>query len=142
MSRSRRTGGARATMRAMAGVLSVIAALSFSAPGRAADYDYGAAPQPSENTYGGVACRLGVPFWVQYSPAGDVATAETLPWPSVYYGHFSGGRPYKAADGQTLVDWRDEHVCFSSRANCREWVEHLFVQYYRPEGYWTCTFLR
>ena len=85
----------------------------------------------------GVACSIGQPFWV---PSRE--TAETLPWPSVYLGHFSGGRPYLAADGRTLVDWRDEYVCFPSRAQCREWVREFYQAYHRPEGYRACLFLR
>ncbi|MEJ0093532.1 MAG: hypothetical protein WDN46_08850 [Methylocella sp.] len=136
MSRNRKTAGARDAVRAMAGVLSVIAALGLSAPGHAADYP-DRAPVGGEDPFEGVACSIGLPIW---EPQG--VTAETLPWRSVYYGHFSGGRPYRGPDGRVLVDWRDEHVCFPSRAKCRAWISHLRYVYDRPEGYWACVFLR
>jgi hypothetical protein len=103
-------------------------------PARAAD----ASDSPLATArHEGVACSIGQPFWV---PSRE--TAETLPWASVYLGHFSGGRPYLAADGQTLVDWRDDYVCFPSRAQCREWVRDSYRAYHRPEGYRACLFLR
>lgn len=102
-------------------------------PSLAADYDYGPPPWPE----GGVACSIGQPFWIPSGP-----TAEVLPWPSVYYGHFSGGRPYIDAYGQTIVDWRDEHVCFPTRAECRAWVHASYRYYHQPEGYRGCLLLR
>ena len=125
-------GAARGIALAASVLLGLAAFLSV--PARAADFAEGPlATAPHE----GVACSIGQPFWV---PSRE--TAETLPWPSVYLGHFSGGRPYLAADGQTLVDWRDEYVCFPSRAQCREWVRDSYRAYHRPEGYRACLFLR
>jgi hypothetical protein len=137
MIRGRRTAGAHKALRITARVISMVAALSFSAPVRAADYGYGSALEGGEDSHEGVACSIGQPFWVPTGP-----TAETLPWRSVYYGHFSGGRPYIDDYGRTIVDWRDEHVCFPSRADCRAWISDLRRAYRRPEGYRACVFLR
>ncbi|WP_036258757.1 hypothetical protein [Methylocapsa aurea] len=84
----------------------------------------------------GVACSIGAPPWA------PPITAETLPWRSVWFGHFSGGRPFAGPYGQALVDWRDEKVCFPTRASCRAWIHELRRAYHRPEGYWTCLLLR
>jgi hypothetical protein len=109
-------------------------ASSPSSPAWAADIAEG--PQPTA-PHGGVACSIGQPFWVPLKE-----TAETLPWPAVYLGHFSGGRPYLDADGRTLIDWRDEYVCFPTSAQCRAWVRGSYRTYHRPEGYRTCLLLR
>jgi hypothetical protein len=85
----------------------------------------------------GVACQVGAPFWEP--PA---ATAEDLPWASVWLGHFSGGRHFKDGNGQTFIDWRDDKVCFPSRHECQAWIASLRRAYHRPEGYWTCLLLR
>lgn len=118
----------------LACALMLVLTLSPSSRAVAADF-----PLDAQATapYGGVACSIGQPFWVPLK-----ATAETLPWPSVYLGHFSGGRPYLVPDGRTLVDWRDEYVCFPSSAQCRAWVRDSYRAYHRPEGYRTCLFLR
>ena len=84
-----------------------------------------------------VPCSVGAPFWTL--PA---VTADELPWASVWLGHFSGGRPYSDGNGQTLIDWRDELVCFPTRQLCESWVRRLRRSYHRPEGYWTCLLLR
>ncbi len=104
----------------------------FSPPARR---DFAAGPPPAP--YGGVACSIGQPFWVPLK-----ATAETLPWPSVFLGHFSGGRPFLGADGETLIDWRDEYVCFPSSGQCRAWVRESYRTHHRPEGYRACLLLR
>jgi hypothetical protein len=108
----------------------ILPGLTFGLPALAAD----AADAPHD----GVACSIGQPFWV---PSRE--TAETLPWSSVYLGHFSGGHPYLAADGRTtLVDWRDEYVCFPTSAQCRAWVRDSYKTHHRPEGYRACLLLR
>jgi hypothetical protein len=104
----------------------------------AADWAYGPPPPAGEypeNT--GVPCSAGAPFWAPLA-----ATAAVLPWPSVWLGHFSGGRPYTDGTGRRLVDWRDEKLCFPARQQCQAWVRGLRRAYHRPEGYWTCLLLR
>ena len=121
-------------------LLAFAVALIISTSSRAAELGFG---PPASATLGdltrggGVPCSAGAPFW-----APPKATAEELPWPSVWLGHFSGGRPYKDAFGLTLVDWLDEKVCFPSRRACNAWVSRLRRAYRHPEGYWTCLFLR
>jgi hypothetical protein len=108
--------------------------LTFGFSALAADFAGG--PRPT-TPHGGVACSIGQPFWVPLKE-----TAETLPWPAVYLGHFSGGRPYLDADGRTLVDWHDEYFCFPTSPQCRAWVRESYRTHHRPEGYRACLLLR
>jgi hypothetical protein len=97
-------------------LLSIAGCLTFSSVGHAADWNF-APPPPAAADYSensGVPCSAGAPFWAPL-----VATAAVLPWPSVWLGHFSGGRPYVGGNGQTLVDWQDAKVCFPSRHQCQ-----------------------
>ncbi len=114
---------------ALAGFVSLLAAAAFAAD--VAEPDYPAAVPEGA----GVVCTLMDPFAL-------AASAATLPWPSVWLGHFSGGRPYADGTGRTLVDWRDEKVCFATRAYCEAWIAELRRSYSDPEGDWTCLFLR
>ncbi len=114
--------------------LALGSAFGLSSLASAADIAEGSQPAAP---YQGVACSIGQPFWVPLRE-----TAETLPWAAVYLGHFSGGRPYLDADGRTLIDWRDEYVCFPTSAQCRAWVRGSYRAYHRPEGYRTCLLLR
>ncbi|MDQ6704151.1 MAG: hypothetical protein M3Z96_14240 [Pseudomonadota bacterium] len=86
---------------------------------------------------GGAACSVGAPVW-----APPAATAEDLPWTSVWLGHFSGGRRFEAGSGQIFIDWRDAKLCFPSRQECQAWITGLRRAYRRPEGFWTCLLLR
>jgi hypothetical protein len=88
---------------------------------------------PPENA--GVVCTINDPFV-------RAASAATLPWQSVWLGHFSGGRPYKDDLGRTLIDWRDEKVCFASQAICRSWLTAMRHYYPDPQGWVTCMLLR
>lgn len=107
--------------------------------GRAAELPLGPPPAISVEELGsmGVPCDVGAPFWEPPLP-----TAADLPWPSVWLGHFSGGRPYVDGYGVTLVDWRDEKLCFSSRRACQTWIAVMRRAFHHPEGYWTCLVLR
>jgi hypothetical protein len=101
---------------------------------QAADIAETAGPkQLPENA--GVVCTLDDPFM-------RAATAATLPWQSVWLGHFSGGRPYKDDLGRTLIDWRDEKVCFASQSVCRAWLKAMRRYYPDPQGWVTCMLLR
>jgi hypothetical protein len=115
------------------GLLFVAALLSFCGAGHSADSASGAASPAAV----GVVCSVGAPFW-----APPAATAEELPWVSVWLGHFSGGRHFENLNGQTFVDWRDDKVCFPSRQMCQAWIAFLRRAYHRPEGFWTCLLLR
>ncbi|MGQ0446337.1 MAG: hypothetical protein ACT4O2_14740 [Beijerinckiaceae bacterium] len=126
--------GVAVRRRPLAPRLSFIAALfSFCGAGHAADSASGGAPPAAV----GVACQVGAPFW-----APPAATAEELPWASVWLGHFSGGRQFENLNGQTFVDWRDDKVCFPSRQECMAWIALLRRAYHHPEGFWTCLLLR
>jgi hypothetical protein len=123
---------------ASARLLSTAAYLSLASVSYAADWAFGPPPPAAANYWeNGVPCSIGAPFWAR-----PMATAAVLPWRSVWLGHFSGGRPYTAGNGQTLIDWRDEKVCFPARLQCQAWVHSLRRVYHRPEGYWTCLLLR
>ena len=119
-------------------LLFIAALLGFCAAGHAADWAFGP-PPPAAADYpeNGVPCSIGAPVW-----APPTATAEDLPWASVWLGHFSGGRRFGGGNGQTFVDWRDEKVCFPSRQTCLAWIAGLRRAYRRPEGFWTCLLLR
>ncbi|MDQ6702100.1 MAG: hypothetical protein M3Z96_02815 [Pseudomonadota bacterium] len=118
--------------------LFVAAFLSFCGAGHAADSALGTAPPAAggDRASGGAACPVGAPVW---SP--PAATAEDLPWASVWLGHFSGGRRFDDGNGQTLIDWRDDKLCFPSRQKCQAWIAGLRRTYRRPEGFWTCLLL-
>ncbi|HET6377681.1 MAG TPA: hypothetical protein VFG05_05160 [Methylocella sp.] len=113
-------------------------ALAFPAHGRAnGSRLLELSPSYTEAAAAGVPCNAGAPFWAPIR-----ATAAMLPWQSVWLGHFSGGRPYPAGNGVTLIDWRDEKFCFPSRRACDRWIADLRQAYHDPEGYWTCLVLR
>jgi hypothetical protein len=120
-------------------LLFIAALLSFCGAGRAAGSASGTpSPAAGEDPASfGAACQVGAPVW-----APPAATAEDLPWASVWLGHFSGGRRFEAGNGLTVIDWRDEKVCFPSRRLCQAWVRGLRRAYRRPEGFWTCLLLR
>ncbi|MGH6846141.1 MAG: hypothetical protein ACREC0_01500 [Methylocella sp.] len=120
------------------GLLFVAAFLSFCGAGIAADWAFGPPPSAAADyPENGVPCSIGAPFW-----APPAATAEDLPWASVWLGHFSGGRHFKDGNGQTFIDWRDDKLCFPSRQKCQAWIAGARRAYHRPEGYWTCLLLR
>lgn len=110
----------------------VVLSYFLAADGRAADFALPEGPAPDE---AGVVCTLNDPFAL-------AATAATLPWPTVWFGHFSGGRPYTDGTGRTLIDWRNEHVCFPTRSKCHAWITEMRHSYSQPEGDWTCMYLR
>lgn len=125
----------RQKFRLCAGAAGLVVFMSFlAADGRAADFALPEYPTPDLEG-AGVVCTLNDPFAL-------AATAATLPWPSVWLGHFSGGRPYTDGTGRTLIDWRNEHVCFATRSQCTAWIEEMRHSYSQPEGDWTCMFLR
>jgi hypothetical protein len=111
------TNGVQATGGAL-----VLASLLLH-PVHAADY---AGPVPVVTEPLVADCRDGVP---------------RPPWASVWLRHFSGGRPVPTAYG-TVLDWRDEKLCFPDRASCNAWIRPLRRDYSRPEGYWTCMPIR
>ena len=120
-------------------LLFTAAFLSFCGAGHAAGLASGTASPAAwgDLASGGAACSVGAPVW---SP--PVATAEDLPWVSVWLGHFSGGRRFDDGNGQTVIDWRDDKHCFPSRQKCQAWIAGLRRAYRRPEGFWTCLLLR
>jgi len=71
----------------------------------------------------------------------DWGPAISLPWRSVWLGHFSGGRYERTAEASVL-DWKDEKVCFPSKASCGRWISANRHAFHHPEGYWTCLPIR
>lgn len=116
------------------GVAFAAGMLWLGASSRAADIAEPVEPPTLPETVG-VVCTLNDPF-------ARADMAATLPWPSVWLGHFSGGRPYRDEFGRILIDWHDEKVCFASQAICRAWIGAMRQGYHDPEGYWTCMLLR
>ncbi|SFK39424.1 hypothetical protein [Methylocapsa palsarum] len=129
---------------ALGAIVALWALSSLPPPGHAADIDQASelrqtspAVGPGPSPEAGVPCSIGQPFWEP-----SEITAEELPWRSVWYGHFSGGRPFVDPYGRSWTDWRDEKICFSSKSLCQSWVKALRGAYHRPEGYFTCLMLR
>lgn len=100
-------------------------------PGSAADL-----PETPAAEYS--VCSLGL----QFEPG--VPTAKDLPFQHVWYGHFTGGRPFEAKDaqGRILIDWVDQRVCFPSKPSCDAWISQQRQAFHHPEGFWTCLPLR
>ena len=59
-------------------------------------------------------------------------------WPSVWLGHFAGGRIAPAYSGERVLDWQDRYFCFPSRAACAAWQKSMAAAYRGLEGYRTC----
>jgi hypothetical protein len=116
--------------------LTIIAAfLGVCSAGHAAGSASGTASPAALRDPTSFACPVG-------APAPPAATAEDLPWASVWLGHFSGGRRFEDGSGQIFIDWRDDKLCFPSRQKCQGWIAGLRRAYRRPEGFWTCLLLR
>ena len=74
-------------------LLFIAALLSFGGAGHATDQAFGPPHAAAADYQGnGVPCSIGAPFWTP-----PEATAEDLPWASVWLGHFSGGRRFEVA---------------------------------------------
>jgi len=89
-----------------------------------------------------VPCQLSSFFGNLFQPA--EASAQTLPFAHVWYGHFSGGSPFRQPDGsgRVLIDWQDEKLCFASKNRCDAWISQQRREFHHPEGFWTCLPLR
>ena len=98
--------------------LALGSAFGLSSPAWAADIAEGPPPTAPE---GGVACSIGQPFWV---PSRE--TAETLPWPAVYLGHFSGGRPSRRF--RTDLDRLARRICLLPDERAMPRLGARFVQ--------------
>jgi len=95
---------------------------------QAADLDYVPGPVPPE---GGAPC-----VFENWGPVIPYA------WPSVWLGHFAGGRFTEDAYGHPVLDWHNEKVCFSSHASCRHWIAENHRALHNPEGDQGCVFIR
>ena len=100
---------------------------------------------------------LGMATFVVNGPAraADLGEAMALPpgvpcestvvqsFPSVWLGHFSGGRSFYPWPGSAIaLDWRDEKLCFPSQSTCNRYVHAMRRDFHRPEGYFTCLPIR
>ena len=95
----------------------------LGAPSQAADLGLARAPLAAE----GLPCE---------SP-------EVKAYPSVWYGHFSGGYSHYLGPGESIVlDWRDEKLCFPTRGVCDRYMRVMRRDFHRPEGYFTCLPIR
>ncbi len=65
-----------------------------------------------------------------------------VPMRDVWLGHFAGGRWVRDPYGAKVIDWRDEHVCFSSLGGCQSWQRSMRAAFNRVEGYRTCVRIR
>ncbi len=101
-----------------------------------------AAATPSQAAYPGLSGYAGgVPADGVSCIFEDGGPAISLPWRSVWLGHFSGGR-YTRTTEASLLDWKDEKVCFPSQAACSRWIGANRRAFHHPEGYWTCLPIR
>lgn len=74
---------------------------------------------------------------------GIACDAGQLPWPSVWYGHFSGGQAhYERGAPQVDLVWEDRKLCFPSRRACLAWQRAEHRDFHRVQGYVTCLRLR
>jgi hypothetical protein len=64
------------------------------------------------------------------------------PFENVWLGHFAGGRWILDPFGAKVIDWRDEHVCFASRASCELWQRRMSAAFNRIGGHRTCVRIR
>ncbi len=69
------------------------------------------------------------------------APVISLPWRSIWLGHFSGGASQQTTYGQPLI-WKNENVCFPSHASCNRWIHANRRAFHNPEGHWTCLPIR
>ncbi len=75
--------------------------------------------------------------------SGIACDASLLPWRSVWFGHFSGGRAdYVGGDPQIALVWKDEKLCFPSRQECLSWQKAQHQLFHQLQGYWTCLRIR
>lgn len=70
------------------------------------------------------------------------ATRDLPQWPSVWLGHFSGGRFVPVTVDRSQVDWRDSYFCFASKRDCDGWLRAMRVNFRDVEGYKTCLIIR
>ncbi|MHB8883637.1 MAG: hypothetical protein ACYC5H_00895 [Methylovirgula sp.] len=74
---------------------------------------------------------------------GIACDASLLPWPSVWFGHFSGGLAYyRRGAPQVRLIWKDQKLCFPSRQECLSWQRREHRLFYRVQGYTTCLRIR
>jgi len=64
------------------------------------------------------------------------------PFRDVWLGHFTGGRWVRGPYGDKVMDWRDDHVCFASRARCDIWQGRMRAAFHQIGGYRTCIRIR
>ena len=101
----------------------VLGAAASAAPAQAADLGIARAPLVAE----GLPCE---------APAVQA-------FDSVWYGHFSGGYSHYLGPGESIVlDWRDEKLCFPTKASCDRYMRVMRRDFHRPEGYFTCLPIR
>ena len=78
--------------------------------------------------------------WLSDGP--NCGVLANAPFRDVWLGHFAGGRWIPDPFGAKVVDWRDEQVCFASRAHCQSWQRSMSAAFSRIGGYRTCVRIR
>lgn len=74
--------------------------------------------------------------------AACAGVAQAYPTSDLVLGHFAGGRFVRTAWGVSVLDWRDDHTCFTSARACRAWQRDMRIAYRQVEGDRTCLPLR
>ncbi|MDB5649183.1 MAG: hypothetical protein JWL62_703 [Hyphomicrobiales bacterium] len=68
--------------------------------------------------------------------------AQAYPTSDLVLGHFAGGRYIRLSGGPVILDWRDDHTCFTSARACRAWQRDMRIAFRQVEGDRTCLPLR
>lgn len=64
------------------------------------------------------------------------------PLPSLWRGHFSGGRNADPQADFVALDWADKVEFFPDDGSCRRWINKLKAQYRTYEGFKGCIRIR
>ena len=74
---------------------------------------------------------------------GIACDASLVPWHSVWFGHFAGGRAYyRRGAPQVALVWQDQKLCFPSHRQCMRWQRSEHRLFHQVQGYWTCFRIR
>lgn len=68
--------------------------------------------------------------------------AGGAPSPSVWLGHFSGGRNLAPGADPMPIDWVDVKLRFASSGACARWQKDMRRAYPTYEGWTTCLLIR
>jgi hypothetical protein len=91
-------------------------------------------------TLAAIPAAVAMPGFVSDGP--NCGVLADAPVRDVWLGHFSGGRWVRDPFGAKVIDWRDDHVCFTSQASCQSWRRRMGAAFGKIGGYQTCVRIR